>query len=86
MKKELNMPKTDFNQRSESLKREPELLKLWENVLNQRNSLNTGETFTLHDGPPYANGDVHVGHLLNKVLKDMTTKYHLMKEIGRAHV
>jgi len=79
MKKELNMPKTDFSQRSDSQKREPELLKLWENVFKERNEKNKGNNFTLHDGPPYANGDVHVGHLLNKVLKDMTTKYHLMK-------
>jgi len=81
MKKNLNMPKTDFTQKSESQKREPELLKLWEenDPFTKRNERNTGVTFTLHDGPPYANGDVHVGHLLNKVLKDMTSKYHLMK-------
>lgn len=80
MEKELNMPKTDFSQRSDSQKREPELLDLWNkfDVLNQRNLLNTDE-FTLHDGPPYANGDAHVGHVFNKVLKDMTVKYQLMK-------
>jgi isoleucyl-tRNA synthetase len=77
--KNLNMPQTDFTQRSESLKREPELLKLWNelDVLKLRNELNS-DTFTLHDGPPYANGDVHVGHVLNKVLKDMVVKYQLM--------
>ncbi len=77
--KNLNMPKTDFTQRSEALTREPQLLKLWNelNVLQLRNELNS-ETFTLHDGPPYANGDVHVGHVLNKVLKDMVVKYQLM--------
>lgn len=78
MEKNLNMPKTNFTQRAESKTREPELLKLWENVFNKRNELNRKETFTLHDGPPYANGDVHVGHVLNKVLKDMLVKYHLM--------
>lgn len=78
MKKELNMPKTDFAQRSNSQEREPQLLKLWENVFEERNNKNTGDKFVLHDGPPYANGDVHVGHLLNKVLKDMTSKYQLM--------
>lgn len=79
--KKLNMPKTDFTQRSESSKREPELLKLWERVdpFKFRNEANDGNLFVLHDGPPYANGDVHVGHLLNKVLKDMTSKYHLMR-------
>jgi len=78
MEKQLNMPKTDFSQRSNSQKREPELLKLWENTFSERNQMNTGEKFTLHDGPPYANGDVHMGHVLNKVLKDMTSKYQLM--------
>ena len=79
--KNLNMPKTEFEQRSNSVKREPELLNLWKDldVLKKRNLLNKGPKFTLHDGPPYANGDVHVGHMLNKVLKDMSVKYHLMK-------
>ena len=78
-KKNLNMPQTDFTQRSEAAKKEPELLKLWQelDVFKLRNGLNDKQ-FTLHDGPPYANGDVHVGHVLNKVLKDMTSKYHLM--------
>jgi isoleucyl-tRNA synthetase len=74
----LNMPKTDFTQRSNSQKREPELLKLWENVFKERNKMNSNEEFVLHDGPPYANGDVHMGHCLNKVLKDMVSKYNLM--------
>lgn len=79
MEKNLNMPSTEFSQRSDSQKREPELLKLWENTFKNRNDVNDGPLFTLHDGPPYANGDVHVGHVLNKVLKDMLVKYHLMK-------
>lgn len=80
MKKELNMPKTDFTQRAESTKREPELLKLWEelDLVNKRNEVNDKETFVLSDGPAYANGDVHQGHTLNKVLKDMTVKYQMM--------
>jgi len=80
MEKNLNMPKTDFNQRSEAPKREPELLKMWNdlNVFELRNESNRGENFTLHDGPPFANGDVHVGHVLNKVLKDMVSKYQMM--------
>jgi isoleucyl-tRNA synthetase len=78
MEKKLNMPKTDFSQRSNSSSREPELLKMWENTFKERNNQNTGETFVLHDGPPYANGDVHMGHVLNKVLKDMVSKHNLM--------
>ena len=76
--KNLNMPKTDFTQRSNSQELEPKLLKLWEDVFNKSNELNTTKQFVLHDGPPYANGDVHMGHVLNKVLKDMVSKYHLM--------
>jgi len=78
MEKKLNMPKTNFSQRSESKKREPELLELWKNVFKERNKLNKNGEYALHDGPPYANGDVHVGHVLNKVLKDMSVKYNLM--------
>lgn len=78
MKKELNMLETNFTQRSNSKQKEPELLKMWENVFEKRNNKNKGNTFVLHDGPPYANGDVHVGHVLNKVLKDMVSKYNLM--------
>jgi isoleucyl-tRNA synthetase len=70
MKTELNMPKTEFTQRSNSKEKEPQLLKMWKNTFQKRNELNTKETFYLHDGPPYANGDVHMGHVLNKVLKD----------------
>lgn len=78
--KTLYMPKTGFTQRSESHTRESQLLKLWDDldVLNLRNGLNKLPMFKMHDGPPYANGDVHVGHLLNKVLKDVVVKYKLM--------
>jgi len=78
MEKQLNMPKTEFTQRSNSAQKEPQLLKLWETTFDERNKVNSKSTFVLHDGPPYANGDVHVGHVLNKVLKDMTSKYQLM--------
>ena len=78
MKTELNMPKTEFTQRSNSTQKEPLLLKLWENTFKERNDVNTKSTFVLHDGPPYANGDVHMGHALNKILKDMISKYKLM--------
>jgi len=75
--KKLNMPKTDFTARSEHKTKEPELLRLWENVFDRRNQMNQ-TNFSLHDGPPYANGNVHVGHVLNKVLKDVVVKYKLM--------
>lgn len=73
----LNMPLTDFSNRSNAATTEPKLLSLWENVVSKRNELNDKE-YTLHDGPPYANGDVHLGHVLNKVLKDFFAKFYLM--------
>lgn len=81
MKKNLNMPKTDFPMKANSLKKESDLVKLWEDLdlVNLRNEQNTGEMFILHDGPPFANGNPHIGHVLNKILKDMVVKYHLMK-------
>lgn len=79
MKQKLNMPTTKFTQRSNSGSREKELLDLWLDVFSESNKMNSKEkSFKLHDGPPYANGDVHVGHVMNKVLKDMVVKYKLM--------
>lgn len=77
MEKNLNMPQTSFSQRSNSQQTEPMFLKMWESVLEERNKMNNGE-YNLHDGPPYANGDVHLGHVLNKVLKDFFVKFNLM--------
>jgi isoleucyl-tRNA synthetase len=62
--------------------REPSILKKWEEVNLYQSLLqkNKGkEKFILHDGPPYANGDIHIGHALNKVLKDVIVRYHFMK-------
>lgn len=80
MEKNLNMPKTEFSQRSNSEQTEPAMLNLWDKmqVFKKRNSLNKNGSFLLHDGPPYANGDCHAGHGLNKVLKDVVVKYNLM--------
>ena len=79
MEKQLNLPQTNFPQKANSLEREPGFNKFWEenDVFNKRNELNKDE-FILHDGPPYANGACHFGHLLNKVLKDVVVKYQLM--------
>ena len=69
----LNLPKTDFPMRARLPQREPEWLARWEKIgVYQRLREKPGrEPFTLHDGPPYANGHLHIGHALNKVLKDM---------------
>ncbi|GMH36377.1 hypothetical protein BSKO_04245 [Bryopsis sp. KO-2023] len=75
------LPKTAFSLRANSLTREPELQKFWEEnkVLESVGKENPGEMFTLHDGPPYANGDLHIGHAMNKILKDFINRYQLLK-------
>ncbi|EGJ28975.1 MULTISPECIES: isoleucine--tRNA ligase [Moorena] len=77
----VNLPKTEFNMRANAIKREPELQKFWaEQTIYERLSQNNpGEIFVLHDGPPYANGSLHMGHALNKVLKDIINKYQLLQ-------
>ena len=78
----LNLPKTDFKMRGDLSKKEPEILKnvfedgLYEKVLKK----NEGhDHYILHDGPPYANGEIHMGHAMNKVLKDTIVRYKSMK-------
>ncbi len=77
----LNLLKTDFSMRANSTIKEPQIQKFWE--LNEIDiklgSNNTGDIFTLHDGPPYANGPLHMGHALNKVLKDIINKYKTLR-------
>jgi isoleucyl-tRNA synthetase len=75
------LPKTNFDQRANSLKKEPELQKFWheKGIYEKLAERNTGEKFILHDGPPYANGDLHIGHALNKILKDFINKYQSLR-------
>lgn len=77
----VNLPKTKFDMRANAVKREPELQKFWrENRIYEKLSeSNPGEPFILHDGPPYANGALHIGHALNKTLKDTINKYQLLR-------
>jgi isoleucyl-tRNA synthetase len=77
----VNLPKTDFDMRANAIKREPEIQKFWaENQIYERLSQNNpGDIFVLHDGPPYANGSLHIGHALNKILKDIINRYQLLK-------
>ncbi|WP_417604087.1 isoleucine--tRNA ligase [Primorskyibacter flagellatus] len=77
----LNLPKTDFPMRAGLPKREPEWLARWEKIgIYDRLRENAGDRtpFTLHDGPPYANGHLHIGHALNKTIKDMIVRSHQM--------
>ena len=77
----LNLPRTDFPMKANLATREPELLKKWEEKqLYQQiqQSRKDKELFVLHDGPPFANGDVHMGTALNKILKDFVVKSQTM--------
>ena len=76
-KKTLNLPDTTFPMRGDLARREPERIKQWqESRLYQRmrERFSGRPKFVLHDGPPYANGDIHIGHAVNKVLKDIVVK------------
>ncbi|MBD2386681.1 isoleucine--tRNA ligase [Cylindrospermum sp. FACHB-282] len=77
----VNLPKTNFDMRANAIKREPEIQKFWEEnkIYSQLSEKNPGELFILHDGPPYANGSLHIGHALNKILKDIINRYQLLK-------
>jgi len=77
----LNLPRTDFPMKANLASREPELLKMWDETrLYQQiqKSRKDRELFVLHDGPPFANGDVHMGTALNKILKDFVVKSQTM--------
>jgi len=78
----LTMPKTGFEMRGNLTKKEPLFLKRWEELklYEKMNENREGcEEFLLHDGPPYANGDIHCGHMLNRLLKDFIVRYKNMR-------
>lgn len=79
----LNLPKTDFPMRGGLPEKEPRILEEWLNqgIYHKRleRNRNSGKKFVLHDGPPYANGGIHMGTALNKVLKDIILRYYDMK-------
>lgn len=88
-KQTLNLPKTDFPMRGNLAKREPEMLKRWESMdlyAKVREASAGREQFILHDGPPYANGDIHIGHVVNKVMKDMIVKSKQMSGFDAPYV
>jgi len=82
--KTVNLPKTDFPMKADLPRREPERLAVWEKekvyeeALKRRLAQKGKKQFILHDGPPYANGHLHLGHALNKILKDMIVRYKTM--------
>ena len=81
-KKTMNLPSTSFPMRASLATREPERLKVWRenNVYEMVRKKNAGhDKFVLHDGPPYANGPIHIGHAMNKVSKDIINRYWMMQ-------
>ena len=78
-KETLNLPRTRFPMKADLPKREPLILERWKDLYKKIQEKGEGrEVFLLHDGPPYANGNIHIGHALNKILKDIINKYNLM--------
>ena len=81
-KNNINLPKTAFSMKANLQNKEPRIIDYWDkiNLYNKLRSSSKGkEKFILHDGPPYANGDIHMGTALNKILKDVIVKFHQMK-------
>ena len=79
--KTVNLPQTTFDMRANSVTKEPQLQTFWQQhkIYETLSRENAGDPFTLHDGPPYANGDLHIGHALNKILKDFINRYQLLQ-------
>lgn len=77
----VNLPKTKFDMRANAVKREPELQKFWADnqIYDRLCENNPGDRFIIHDGPPYANGQLHIGHALNKILKDIINRYQTLQ-------
>ncbi|MFH1684339.1 MAG: class I tRNA ligase family protein, partial [Candidatus Margulisiibacteriota bacterium] len=91
-KKTLNLPKTDFPIRANLKNVEEELLAFWsrediyQKIQNSELRTPNSRQYILHDGPPYPNGDIHLGHALNKVLKDIIVKYKSMQGFAAPYV
>ncbi len=80
-KEDLNLPKTSFSMKANLPHKEPSIVEFWDkiNLYKQLREQSKGkEKFILHDGPPYANGNIHMGTALNKILKDVVTRFHQM--------
>ena len=85
----LNLPRTDFAMKADLVAREPERLKKWEaaNLYAQIQATRaSAPRFVLHDGPPFANGDVHIGTALNKILKDIIVKYKTLRGFSAPYI
>ncbi|MFC1675264.1 isoleucine--tRNA ligase [Candidatus Omnitrophota bacterium] len=86
-KSTLNLPKTTFPMKADLPKKEPQFLDAWEELdIYSKLTRSKKPKYILHDGPPYANGDIHLGHVLNKTLKDIVIKYKSMRGFCAAYV
>jgi len=88
-RKTLNLPQTNFPMRANLAQREMEILSFWEreNIYQKIREKRKGSPkYVLHDGPPYANGDIHLGQALNKILKDMVIKYKTMQNFDAHYI
>ena len=84
----LNLPKTAFSMKANLPLKEPKILDNWDKIkLYEFRKKSSGKKkFVLHDGPPYANGHIHMGTALNKILKDIVTKFHQMNDLDSIYV
>src|SRR5271167_1825139 len=90
-KNTLNLPRTDFAMKADLVAREPERLKKWEAAqlyekIQQQRDKENAPKFVLHDGPPFANGEVHIGTALNKTLKDIIIKYKTRRGLSAPYI
>ncbi|WP_180541601.1 class I tRNA ligase family protein, partial [Nevskia soli] len=89
LKQTLNLPRTDFSMKANLTQSEPRMLARWsdEDLYGQIRNARAGRpTYILHDGPPYANGDIHIGHAFNKILKDFMMKSRTMAGFDTPYV
>src|SRR4026208_1377159 len=89
LKKTLHLPRTDFSMKANLSQMEPRLLKEWDDTRlydRIRAARKGGPEYILHDGPPYANGNIHLGHALNKILKDFIVKLKTMEGYDSPYV
>src|SRR2546425_12919113 len=89
LKSSINLPKTGFPVKANLPQNEPKILERWEEMRlyeRIRQARKGAPVYVLHDGPPYANGRIHLGHALNKCLKDFVVKSKYMTGLGAAHI